>query len=235
MNTQIKAIVFDIGGVLLDWDPRYLYRKLIQDEEKIETFLHTVCTYSWNLEQDRGRSWAEAVADLSAKFPEHSALIQAYDERWVEMIDGAILGSVDIMMELRRRGYPLYAITNFSSEKLKIAMQAYPFLRGFNGMIVSGDVKLLKPDPAIYKALLDTYHLNPRELLFIDDRRENVQAAWECGFHAIHFLSPAQLEQDLIETGILIFDNDADDDGVADDVDNSGGCGAHCGCHHGRG
>ncbi len=227
---QIKAIVFDIGGVLLDWDPRYLYRKLFKDEEKLEHFLHTVCTYTWNLEQDRGRPWADAVKLLCDAHPEdHHDLIRAYDERWLEMIDAPIHGTVDIMMELRERGFPLYAITNFSSDKLKIAMQEFPFLQAFEGMIVSGDAKLLKPDPAIYKALLDTYNLNPRELLFIDDRRENVQAAWDAGFHAVQFLSPAQLEQDLIDCGVLVYADAANDDLLEDEA---GSCGAGCGCHH---
>lgn len=223
---QIKAIVFDIGGVLLDWDPRYLYRKLIPDEAEMETFLHTVCNNAWNLEQDRGRDWKEAVNLLTQQHPDKADLIKAYDERWPEMVQSAIHGTVDIMMELRSRGYKLYSITNFSEEKLEYSMKEYPFLRGFDGIIVSGKVKLLKPDPAIYKALLDEYDLNPRQLLFIDDRRENVQAAWDAGYHAVQFLSPAQLEQDLIAANILTFP----EEDFADDSEEMDGCCSGCSC-----
>lgn len=226
MNTPIKAIVFDIGGVLIDWDPRYLYRKLFKAEEEMERFLHTVCHHSWNLELDRGANWNDAVATLSEKFPDHKDNIRAYHDRWIEMVQGPIHETVDIMMALRHMGYKLYAITNYSREKLDLTIKEYPFLRGFDGMIVSGDEKLVKPDPAIYQLLLDRYDLNPRQLLFIDDRRENVQAAWDKGFHAVQFLSPAQLEKDLMDFGILQSEDVHDHDD-----EPARGCGGGCTCH----
>lgn len=200
-SSRIKAIVYDIGNVLIDWDPKHLYRKLIKDEEEIDRFLNDVCHYTWNLEQDRGRLWADAIAEKIKEFPEHENLIRAYDERWADMVSGPIPGSVEILNELRKH-YPLYAITNFSREKWDVATKTFPFLNVFDGVTVSADVKLLKPDHAIYKHFLETFKLDPATLLFIDDRAENVEAAIECGFNAIQFTNAETLKEDLKELGL---------------------------------
>ena len=199
----IKAVVFDVGNVLIDWDPKYLYRQLMTDDAAIDRFLNDVCHYTWNLEQDRGRLWADAIAEKIAEFPEHEALIRAYDERWTDMVSGAIQGSVDILEELHAKKFPLYAITNFSREKWDIATEAFPFLKFFDGVTVSADVKLLKPDPVIYQHFLKTFALDPSALLFVDDRIENVEAARREGFNAVQFTTPEQFREDLKSYGVF--------------------------------
>jgi 2-haloacid dehalogenase len=225
---MIKNVVFDIGAVLVDWNPRYYYRKVIQDEALIEKFLGEVATFEFNHTLDLGRPWEDARAELMAKFPEYEAMIDAYWHNWLEMFSGPIHESVDILMDIKRRGYPLYALSNWNDVKFQVALQEFPFLRLFDGRIVSGEVKLGKPDPQIYQLLLDTYKLNPRESLFIDDRLDNVNAARQLGIEAIQFLSPVQLERDLIEYGVIPAPDETDDD----DSEFSGGCGAGCTCHH---
>lgn len=195
-TSRINTIVYDIGNVLIDWDPRHLYRQLIEEEAEMDRFLNNVCHYKWNLEQDRGRLWADAIAEKIKEFPEHERLIRAYDERWTDMVSGPIPGSVEILMELRKH-YPLYAITNFSREKWDVATKNFPFLNVFKGVTVSADVKLLKPDHAIYQHFLETFKLDPATLLFIDDRAENVEAAIQCGFNAVQFTCADKLKSDL--------------------------------------
>lgn len=229
---MIKAVIFDLGGVVIDWNPRYVYRELISSEEEIEAFLSTVCTPEWNHSLDLGRPWAEAVAELIARHPDKTDLITAYWKRWADMLGGPIHESVDLLMELKARKVPLYALSNWSHETFPRAIEEFPFLRLFDGRIISGEVKLAKPDRAIYELLLSTYNLNPRETLFIDDRKENVQAAWDVDLNAVQFISPWQLERDLIGYGLIpgdTADNDNDED---DEHDHGGCCGGGCGCHH---
>lgn len=223
---MIKNIVFDLGGVLLDWNPRYLYRMMMDGEQEVENFLTHICTDAWNLEMDRGRNRQEAVDELVAKFPDKEHLITAYKTRWIEMFSGPIHESVDILMDLKRRGYPLYALSNWNDETFQIALQEFPFLRLFDGRIVSGEVKLVKPDPSIYRLLFDTYKLNPRECLFIDDRDENVAGARTCGMEAIRFISPAKLEQDLAAYHLF------PDNGDEQETSHGMGCGGHCTCQN---
>jgi 2-haloacid dehalogenase len=222
---MIKNIIFDIGAVLVDWNPRYYYRTVMDDEAKIEQFLNEVCTFEFNHSLDLGRPWDDARAELMAKFPEHETMIDAYWHNWLEMFSGPIHESVDILMDIKRRGYPVYALSNWNDVKFPIAMTEFPFLRLFDGRIVSGEVKLAKPDPQIYQLLLDTYKLNPRESLFIDDRIENVEAARAFGIEAVQFTSPRQLERDLVEYGVIPIS----EDDLLDELDL--GCGAGCTCH----
>lgn len=202
MNKQSLVPVFDVGGVFLDWNPRYLYRKLFTDEAQMEHFLSTVCTPEWNLLQDGGRTWAEAVAELTAQFPEHAELIGYYDTRWEEMIPRIFDGTVEILRELQARG-PVYAITNFSAEKFRRAKELWPFLAEFDGCIVSGECRLLKPDPAIYRLLCDRYGLDAGRCLFIDDVAHNVEGARAVGMQAVQFQSPEQLREELARLGML--------------------------------
>ncbi|HYD98396.1 MAG TPA: HAD family phosphatase [Alphaproteobacteria bacterium] len=199
----VTTVVFDVGGVLLDWDPRYLYRHLLPDDAAVEHFLSTVCTNDWNLRQDAGRLWDEAVAELTAQHPHHAELIAAYHHRWPEMLNGAIQGTVDILEALRAKGTPLYAITNFSTEKWALAQEMFPFLRGFRGVTVSGVVKLIKPDPAIYRHFFDSFGVDPATAVFIDDNPANVVASQEAGMRAIRFRSPEQLRAELLALGLL--------------------------------
>jgi 2-haloacid dehalogenase len=198
-----KAVVFDLGGVLIDWDPRYLYRKLLADEAAVEEFLATVCTPEWNLEQDRGRPFAEGVAELVERHPVHAAAIAAYHERWPEMLGGGIEAAVELLAELRAAGVPLYALTNWSAETFGVAWERYEFLSWFDGVVVSGEERIVKPDWRIFQLLLDRFGLAPAVTLFIDDSAANVAAARELGLDAVQFHGPDQLRQDLTARGLL--------------------------------
>jgi 2-haloacid dehalogenase len=199
----VKAVVFDLGGVLIDWDPRYLYRKLLDDEAAVEEFLATVCTPEWNAEQDRGRPFAEGVAELVERHPVHAAAITAYHERWTEMLGGDIAGTVELLDELRDTGVPLYALTNWSAETFGIARERYQFLEWFDGVLVSGEERMIKPDPAIFRLLLDRFGLDPGAAFYVDDSPANVAAAGELGFDAVRFTGPEQLRRDLEARGLL--------------------------------
>lgn len=195
--------VFDIGGVLLDWNPRHLYRKLFADEAAMERFLATVCTPLWNLSLDAGKPFAQGVAELVARFPEQAELIRAFDERWQEMVPRAFDDTVALLGELRARGRRLYAITNFSAEKLALERQRWPFLSWFDGMVVSGEVGLVKPGAAIYRCLLSGYGLAAGDCLYIDDAEINVAGARAVGMHAVRFETAARLRAELEAAGLL--------------------------------
>ncbi|MBG0810678.1 HAD family phosphatase [Methylosinus sp. H3A] len=203
VKSRVTTVVFDIGNVLVDWNPRYLYRKLFDDAEAMERFLGEVCTSDWNLELDRGRPFAEAVAERVTLYPDFADLIRAYDARWAEMIAGPIAGTVALLERLAERATPLYALTNFSDEKYGETYERFGFFRRFAGVVVSGRVKLLKPDPAIYRLLLETYGLDPAACLFIDDSPANVEGARKVGLHATRFESPEQVERTLKEMALL--------------------------------
>jgi 2-haloacid dehalogenase len=196
-------IVFDIGNVLLRWDPRALYRKIIPDEAQMEWFLAHVCNSDWNLEQDRGRSFADAVSLLQQEHPEHAEAIAAYDVRWDETLVGPIEGSVEILEKLYESGVPLYAITNWSAEKFRETRSRYKFLRYFRDIVVSGDEKLIKPDPRIYQLFLLRNALSARDCLFIDDSAKNVAGAEAIGMKGHHFTSPGSLRGELKGLGLL--------------------------------
>lgn len=199
----VTSVVFDVGGVLLDWDPRYLYRRLLPDDAAVEGFLARVCTPEWNLAQDAGRSWQEAVAERTARFPEHAALIRAYDERWTEMVRGPFQESVEVLTELRDRGVSTYALTNFSTEKWQLTLETWPFLRAMAGAVVSGAERLTKPDPRIYHRLLDRFGLEPAATFYTDDVQVNVEAARRVGLHAERFTGGGPLRTRLVELGVL--------------------------------
>ncbi|MGG5822283.1 HAD family hydrolase [Falsiroseomonas sp. HW251] len=199
---SIDTVVFDVGNVLIRWDPRFLYRKLFAEEAAMERFLAEVCTDGWNLEQDRGRLWAEAVAERVALFPQHEPLIRAYSERWHEMVPGEIEGTAAILRNLLAAGVPTYAITNFSTEKFAEAQARFPFLRDFRDVVVSGLEGLVKPDPAIYRVLLERNGLVAGRCLFIDDSEKNVRAAETVGMRAHHFRDAATLAEELRELGL---------------------------------
>lgn len=198
------TIVFDVGNVLLRWDPRHLYRKLFDDENRMEWFLSHVCTSEWNVEQDRGRDWDEAVALLVARHPDHEGPIRAFHERWHETVSGVYEENVALLERLRRAGVPNYCITNFSGPKFLEAQKRFPFLAGFDGVVVSGDERLLKPDPAIYRRLLDRYALRAEDCLFIDDSGANVEGARAVGMHAIHYREPMDLAAELQRFGFPV-------------------------------
>ena len=198
----IKNIIFDFGGVLLDWNPRYLFEKLIDDESELHHFLTNVCSPEWNIEQDRGRTLAEATQVLQKQFPEYHDLIQAYYDRWEEMIPGAIEKNVKLLYRLKEK-YPVYGLTNFSNETLPVAMDRFSFFSEFDGIVCSGDEKLIKPDHAIYHLLLDRFGIKAEESLFIDDSHPNILAANELDIHTIQFVEGVDLEQELKNRNLL--------------------------------
>jgi len=198
-----KILVFDLGGVLIDWNPRYLYRKLIDDEGDINLFLSEVCNSEWNVKQDAGRALAEATAERIALFPEKKSLIEAFYDRWEEMLGGEINETVEILRELKNKGESIYALTNWSGETFPIAEERFDFLQWFDGTLVSGVEKMAKPDPAIFHLLLKRYELQAEDCLFIDDSKTNIEAAARIGFETHHFKSAAGLRQELIAANLL--------------------------------
>lgn len=199
----VDTVVFDLGGVLIDWNPRHLYRKLFgADEAAMEAFLEQVCTGAWNERQDRGRSWAEAVAEAVARHPAHAAHIRAYHERWEEMLGGALHDSVAILRELKAAGVRVLALTNWSAETFPIAERRFDFLAWFDGIVVSGREGLMKPEPEIFRLLVERHRLDPSRTVFIDDHARNVDAALAAGLRALRFVEARRLRAELIELGL---------------------------------
>ncbi|UPG91924.1 HAD family phosphatase [Luteibacter aegosomaticola] len=204
MYAKRDVVIFDFGGVIVDWNPRHLYRKLFGDDEAgMERFLAEVTTPEWNLRQDAGRPWKEAVAELTAAHPSQVDLITAFHERWDETLKGPIDDSITILHDLKQAGHPLYGLTNWSGETFPIARARYDFFNWFDGIVVSGDEGMIKPDPKLYETLLERYDIDPKRAVFIDDNKANVDAAEALGIHGIHFHSPAQLRSELVALGFL--------------------------------
>jgi 2-haloacid dehalogenase len=199
-----RVVVFDLGGVLIDWDPRHLYRKLFSgDERAMEDFLANVCTHEWNRCQDAGRSFAEGARLLKEQHPDKGELIDAYGTRFDEMMAGPIAGAVEILAELRTRGTPLYSLSNFSAETFPLASARFDFLRWFRGMVISGEVGVIKPDPRIYEMMLARFAIDPRRTVYIDDVLANAEAARPFGIHGIHFTTPTALRAELVQLALL--------------------------------
>jgi 2-haloacid dehalogenase len=203
MNQHL-AVVFDFGGVLIDWDPLHLYTKLFDgDRMAAKQFLDKIGFQAWNLRQDAGRPFAEAVEALCAQFPQDCELIRAYDTRWRESIAGPIQPTVAILRDLKGKGYPLYGFSNWSVEKFNLVRHEFEFLDWFDGIFLSGEVKLTKPDPRIFALLLERIGRRPQECVLVDDSIPNVQTARKLGFRTIHFQSPEWLRIELRSMGLL--------------------------------
>jgi 2-haloacid dehalogenase len=199
-----RVVVFDLGGVLIDWNPRYLYRKLFAgDEDAMEAFLSEVCTVEWNERQDAGRTFADAVTELLPRHADKVELIEAFGRRFDEMITGEIAGSVDILAALKRAGVPRYALSNWSAETFPPQRDRFPFLAWFDGVVISGEEGVIKPDPRIFRVLLERYRIAPHEAVFIDDNPANAAAAEALGMRGIHFQSPQVLRRELAALGLL--------------------------------
>jgi 2-haloacid dehalogenase len=197
---EINTVVFDLGGVLIDWNPDYVYRTIFEDEKKMRWFYQNICTPDWNEEQDAGRSLKDATEELVTRFPEHEDNIRAYYGRWEEMLGGPIQGTVEVLRKLKyETDCKLYALTNWSHETFPIALQRYEFLHWFDGRIVSGEEKTRKPFPQIYQMLIDRFGIEPAKAIYIDDNARNLQPAAQIGFKTIHFKSPDQLQAELAE------------------------------------
>ncbi len=204
MTTQIKAIIFDFGNVLLEWNPRNVYQRYFPDDpEGMELFFKEVNFADWNLQQDKGRPFAEGVAILSQQFPHHSHLIQAYHDHWVESVSGSIAGTVRILKQLKQAGYSLYGLSNWSAETFPYARKKYDFFDLLDDIVISGEVGHIKPDPEIFQIMLEKVGRPAQECLFIDDSLTNIKQAQKMGFATIHFQSPEQLETKLRELKIV--------------------------------
>ena len=198
MTAKIQNIIFDLGAVLIDWNPRYLYQQIFQSREAMEYFLTHVCTPEWNEEQDGGRLILEAENLLLDQFPHYKSEILAFYGRWTEMLGGPIQGTVDVLQGLREnKQHGLFALTNWSAETWPKAVERFDFLNWFDGILVSGKEKMKKPDLRIYQAICDRYGLEPASTLFIDDNHRNIEAAQQLGLQTIHFASPSQMEAEL--------------------------------------
>jgi 2-haloacid dehalogenase len=200
---SIQAVIFDIGGVLLDWNPRHLYRKLFDDERAMERFLTNVCTAEWHEENDRGVPFAVTCAELAARHPEYAEQIWAWGRRSEEMIAGPIGGTVDILRELRRRSVRCYALTNMEAETYPRRLERYEFLHWFDGTVVSSAEGIIKPDPEIFRRLLRRFGLAPETTLFIDDSARNTAAAAALGMQTELFRSADDLRRRLEAAGVL--------------------------------
>lgn len=208
-TTTVEAVVFDLGGVLVDWNPRHLYRKIFNDDESaMEAFLGDICNTAWNEKQDRGRPWAEAIGEAIALHPWYEHHIRAYRDRWDEMLGGALKETVDILNELHQSGVRLLALTNWSAETFHLAEERFEFLERFEGVLVSGREGLMKPEPEIFQLLIRRYDLYPPRTLFIDDVHKNVAAAEAQGLRAIQFTNAQQLRIDLAKWGLPLAESE---------------------------
>jgi 2-haloacid dehalogenase len=201
---MINTIIFDLGAVLIDWNPHYMYSTLFDDEQEMKNFLATVCTPDWNEEQDAGRSLQEGTEILVKQFPEHEANIRAFYSRWEEMLGDPFWDTVEIFKELKESNkYKIYALTNWSAETFPVALERYDFLNWFDGIVVSGAEKMRKPTLEFYQILLNRHQVKPEEALFIDDNYRNILAAEKLGIQSIHFTSADKLREKLVEFNIL--------------------------------
>jgi 2-haloacid dehalogenase len=204
MKSTIKAIIFDFGGVLLDWNPRNLYQRFFPNQSQaMEDFLAEIHFHEWNAQQDKGRPFAEGIAELSAQFPQYAHLIQAYYDYWEDSIIGSVPGTVDILQKLKQEGHRIYGLSNWSAETFPRTRHDYPFFDWFDAILLSGDAKLNKPDPAIFELFLNKTGCQAPECLLIDDSQPNIDTANKLGFVTVHFTSPGQLQTELQSLGLL--------------------------------
>jgi 2-haloacid dehalogenase len=199
----LTTAVFDLGGVLIDWDPRHLYRQLFDNPDEMESFLAEVTTAEWNAHQDAGRPWAEAIEILVGEYPERRELIESFHRRWPEMLGGEIPGTPDVLAELRAAGVRLLALSNWSAEMFPVALERFDFLAWFEGIIISGEVGVNKPDRRIFEHLAERFGIEPEAAVFVDDSVANIDAATDLGFRAIHFTDATALRHALVKLGLL--------------------------------
>lgn len=204
MTQTIEAIIFDFGNVLLEWDPRHVYRRYFpNDDAAMEKFLHEVNFMEWNAQQDKGRSFAEGVAELSWQFPQYSQLIRAYYDNWKDSIGNHLEGTVEIMKRLKAAGYPLYGLSNWSAETFPLMRDKFDFFDLLDDIVISGEVGMIKPEPEIFEHMLERIGKPAGACLFIDDAAANVEQAQQLGFATIHFHSPEQLGAELHRLQVL--------------------------------
>ncbi len=202
-NSTIKNIIFDFGGVVMDWNPRYFFKDYFNDDERMEYFLKYIAEDEWNAEQDRGRSLQEGTEIQVAKFPEWEKEIRAYYDNWTTMLKSDIPENVEVLRKLEHSEYELFGLTNWSAETFPYALENYDFFNAFKGkIVVSGTEKLIKPDPKIWEVLLERYHLKPEESVFIDDNPKNIEVAKTLGFITVHITEETNLDEELRSLGL---------------------------------
>ena len=202
-NSQIKNIIFDFGGVVMDWNPRYFYKDYFNDDEKMEFFLKNIATDEWNAEQDRGRTLAEGTEIQVAKFPQWEKELRAYYDNWTTMLRSDIPKNVEVLRKLEHSNYELFGLTNWSAETFPYALENYDFFKIFDGkIVVSGTEKVIKPDPKIWEVLLERYHIKADESVFIDDNAKNIEVAKALGFITVHITPETDLEKELKDLGL---------------------------------
>ena len=200
---NIKNIIFDFGGVVMDWNPRYFFKDYFNDDEKMEFFLKNIATDEWNAEQDRGRTLAEGTEIQVAKFPQWEKELRAYYDNWTTMLRSDIPKNVEVLRKLEHSNYELFGLTNWSAETFPYALENYDFFKIFGGnIVVSGTEKLIKPDPKIWEVLLERYHIKADESVFIDDNAKNIEVAKALGFITIHITPETDLEKELKDLGL---------------------------------
>ena len=197
MDSAITTFIFDFGNVFVKWDIHALYNRFFPNPQAVDSFLEEIRFHEWNAHQDAGRPFKDGITILSEKHPHYADLIQAYDTHWEDSITDMYHGTVEILRRLKGEGWPIYLLSNFSAEKFPLMRERYEFLNLFDDMIISGEHKLIKPDPAIFQLTLERIDRKASECLFIDDSLANIETARNMGFHTIHFQSPEQLERDL--------------------------------------
>ncbi len=198
----IKNIIFDFGGVVIDWNPRYLYRNIFSDPSEMEYFLTNICTSAWNVRQDAGYPIADATKELQMQYPEYTNEIAKFYGDWIQMISGEIVENTRLLKPLKEK-YRLFGLTNWSAETFPIAFEKFPFFQIFEGIVVSGEEKIIKPDKAIFEFLLNRYQIKAEETLFIDDSSENILAARKMGFNTIHIREGISLQDQLIDMELI--------------------------------
>jgi 2-haloacid dehalogenase len=199
---NIENIIFDFGGVLVDWNPRYLYKDHFKDEKEMEYFLKNICNDEWNLEQDKGRTLLEGTVLLQNKYPELYSMIQLYYDKWETMLKSDYPETVSLLYKLKAK-YKIYGLTNWSTETISILYKRFPFFKEFDGIVVSGQERILKPNPQIYHVLLERYNLKAENTVFIDDNINNIKAAEKVGLYAIHYENTSKLEAKLLSINAL--------------------------------
>lgn len=198
-----KNIIFDFGAVLVDWNPHYVFDEYFGDRDKAEWFITNICDGKWNAQMDAGKPFAEGVAELSAVYPEWKTEIELYWHNWKKMMGGPVPGMYELAKELKNSGLKLYGLTNWSAETFYTICDDYPVFSLLDGKVVSGEEKLIKPDPRLFRVLLDRYSIDPEESVFIDDNPANVEAASSLGIKGIRFVSAKQLREDFKKLGIV--------------------------------
>ena len=201
--SQITSVVFDLGNVLIDWNPRYLYRKIFKTETEVEWFLENICDEQWNKKHDAGQPFSKGIAELTKLHPQYSEQIRIWFDRCEEMLGGPLEESVAILAELKKKEIPLFVLSNWSAETYPKAEVLFDFLNWFDGKIISGTTGIIKPDPEIFHLLLKSFNLTPENTVFIDDIQDNIEAAKALGIHGIHFKNGSLLRNELEKLNLL--------------------------------